>query len=301
MAALRWRPGRGTGVIGDHLTAEPAIGALVLVATPIGNLGDLSPRAVDALRDADVIACEDTRRTRALLTHAGIRAGRRLRAVHAHNEAQAAARVVEDVRSGQRVVYASDAGMPGISDPGARLVGACIAAGLAVEVVPGPSAVLAALVVSGLPCDRFVFEGFLARRGAERRERLGAIASELRTVVCFESPRRVAATLADLVAACGADRPAALARELTKLHEEVQRGTLGQLAAALPAEPRGEHVIVIGGAAPAAAPAEHAVEAAVAAALARGCSARDAAADVARELGIPRRQAYEVANRLTRR
>lgn len=274
-------------------------GALVLVATPIGNLGDLSPRAVEVLRDADVIACEDTRRTRALLTHSGISAGRRLRAVHAHNEAEAAGRIVKEVKSGLRVAYASDAGMPGISDPGARLVTACIEADIPVEIVPGPSAVLAALVLSGLPSDRFVFEGFLSRRGAERRRQLESIAVERRTVVCFESPRRMAATLADLANACGDGRRAAVVREVTKLYEEVQRSSLGELAANCTEVPRGEHVIVIGGAPPAADPDDATIEEAVAAALADGASARDASVAVAKELGVARRRAYEIANRLT--
>src|SRR4051794_28276239 len=145
---------------------------LVVIGTPIGNLGDLSPRVVDALRDADVIACEDTRRTRKLLAHAGIPADGRLRAVHAHNEAQESARIVAEVRAGRTVVYASDAGMPAVSDPGAAVVRACRAADLPVEVIPGPSAALAALVLSGFPADRFVFEGFLPRKGPERRTRL---------------------------------------------------------------------------------------------------------------------------------
>ncbi|MBM3674416.1 MAG: 16S rRNA (cytidine(1402)-2'-O)-methyltransferase [Actinobacteria bacterium] len=283
------------------MTATDRPGALVLVATPIGNLGDLSPRAVDELRDADVIACEDTRRTRALLTHAHVPATGRLRAVHAHNEAAAAEKVVAEVTAGLRVAYVSDAGMPGVSDPGARLVSACIDAGLAVEVVPGPSAVITALVVSGLPTDRFVFEGFLPRRGPDRRARLAAIADETRTVVLYESPRRVSATLADLVGACGPDRRAALVREMTKRFEEVRRASLDELARDCPAEPRGEHVVVVAGASPAPVPDEGAVERAVAAAIGRGCSARDAAAEVARDLAVPKRQAYEIAVRLTRR
>jgi 16S rRNA (cytidine1402-2'-O)-methyltransferase len=280
------------------VTAHPA-GALILVGTPIGNLDDLSPRAVDALRTADVIAAEDTRRTRALLSHAGIAAGRRLRAVHARNEAAATARVVDEVRGGARVAVVTDAGMPGISDPGAVLVRACLDAGLPVETVPGPSSVLAALVLSGLPTDRFVFEGFLPRKGRARAARLSAIADEPRTTVLFEAPARVRATLADLVAACGPDRPVALARELTKVFEEVWRGTLANAVRHVErVEPRGEHVIVVGPAAerPPAGDAE--VDAAVRAALADGRSARDAAADVADALGVARRRAYAAATRL---
>jgi 16S rRNA (cytidine1402-2'-O)-methyltransferase len=274
-------------------------GRLVLVGTPIGNLGDLSPRAVDALRGADVICAEDTRRTRTLLAHAGVDAGDRLRAVHGHTEAARAREVADLVRAGRTVVYASDAGMPGISDPGERLVRACAEAGLTVEVVPGPSAVLAALVVSGLPAARFRFEGFLPRKGSDRHARLAAVAASPDTVVLFESPHRAAATLADLAAACGADRPAALVRELTKLHEEVRRGTLGDLASAAAAEaPRGEVVLVVGGAPPAAPVDDAAVEAAVRAALAAGATSRDAAAQVAADLGVPKRRAYDVATAL---
>ena len=176
-------------------------GRLVLVATPIGNLGDLSPRAVQTLATADVVAAEDTRRTRALLTHAGVPAAGRLRAVHEHNEQESAAWVVDMVQEGSDVAYVTDAGMPGISDPGARLVRACLDAGLPVDVVPGPSAVLTALVLSGFPTDRFVFEGFLPRRGLDRRERIAALVPETRTVVLYESPKRVHATLTQLLAA----------------------------------------------------------------------------------------------------
>src|SRR4051794_29960842 len=222
---------------------------LVVIGTPIGNLGDLSPRVIDALRDADVIACEDTRRTRKLLAHAGIPGDRRLRAVHAHNEQREAARIVDEVRDGKTVVYATDAGMPTVSDPGAAVVRACRVADLPVEVVPGPSAALAALVLSGFPADRFVFEGFLPRKGADRRDRIAALVSETRTVVLFEAPNRVAATLTDLAGACGPDRAVCVAREITKLHEEVLVADLASAAAlASDQEPRGEHVIVLAGA-----------------------------------------------------
>jgi 16S rRNA (cytidine1402-2'-O)-methyltransferase len=221
-------------------------GRLVLVGTPIGNLGDLAPRAVEALRAADVIAAEDTRRTRTLLTHAGIRAGGRLQSVHAHNERARATELVAAMRGGQTIAYVTDAGMPGISDPGEELVRACLDAGVPVEVVPGPSAALTALVLSGFPTERFVFEGFLPRKGRARAERLEAIAAETRTVVCFEAPTRVAATLADLARACGGDRGVAVARELTKLHEEVWRGTLEGALAEIGEQPtRGEYVVVV--------------------------------------------------------
>jgi 16S rRNA (cytidine1402-2'-O)-methyltransferase len=272
-------------------------GVLVLVGTPIGNLGDLSPRAIDALRVADVIACEDTRRTGRLLVHAGVDAAGRLRAVHAHNEAEEARRLVAAVAAGQRVAYVSDAGMPAINDPGARLVAACIDAGLAVDVVPGPDAVTTALVLSGLPTDRFGFEGFLPRKGKERRARVAAVAAAVHTVVLYESPHRVAATLADLRDACGAERPVAVLRELTKLHQDGFRGGLGAaaaLAAAFP--PRGEHVLVLGGA-PAVAPEvdDDTVRAALRDARARGASTRDASAEVARVLGLPKRRVYDLA------
>ena len=283
------------------MTREARGGALVLVGTPIGNLGDLSPRAVEALQDADVIAAEDTRRTRALLTHAGVPAGRRLRAVHAHNERRLAATIVAEVRGGARVAYVTDAGMPGISDPGERLVRACVDAGLAVEVVPGPSALLTGLVLSGLATQRFAFEGFLPRKGKARAERLAAIASESRTVVLFESPVRIVDTLGDLAEACGGGREVAVARELTKRFEEVWRGTLGEAVADPQAVgTRGELVVVVAPA-PAAAPVgEAGLEAAVDAALDDGLSARDAAVRVAADLSVPKRRAYDAATRRSR-
>jgi len=269
--------------------------ALVLVATPIGNLADLTDRAREELRTVDVIAAEDTRRTRRLLTAAGIPAGGRLRSVRAHNERAAARDLVELVRSGRRVAYVADAGTPGISDPGERLVRAFVEADLPVEVVPGPSAVVSALVVSGLPTARFRFEGFLPRRGRARAERLRAVAGSEHTVVLFEAPGRVAPTLRDLAEVAGGDRPAAVVRELTKVHEEVDRGTLAELADRAEAV-RGECVVVVG---PAPSPRgevdAEVVRAAVAEELARGASARDAAATVARDLDVPRRRAYEAA------
>jgi len=276
-------------------------GALILVATPIGNLGDLSPRAVEALRDADVIAAEDTRRTRGLLTHAGVPAGARLVSLHEHNERSRAAELVGRIRRGDRVAFVTDAGTPGISDPGERLVRVCVDAGLRVEVVPGPSAVLAALVVSGLPTDRFVMEGFLPRSGRERAARLALVGAEPRTTVLFEAPNRVATTLADLTEVCGARRRVVIARELTKRFEEVWRGTLEEAVAHVGAqEPRGEHVLVLAGAPPADPPDDDAVRDALARLLAGGVSARDASAEVARVLGIPKRRAYDIATALRR-
>lgn len=277
-------------------------GSIVLVGTPIGNLGDLSARAVDALRDADVIAAEDTRRTRALLTHSGVPAQGRLRSLHEHNEAEAATSFVEQARAGARVAVVSDAGMPGVSDPGALLVRAALAAGVRVEVVPGPSAVLAALVLSGLPAERFVFEGFLPRKGKARSQRIDALATEHRTVVLFESPHRVHATVRDLADACGGDRPVALARELTKAFEETWRGTLEEASRHLEkVAPRGEYTIVLGPATDRTAPPTDAELAeALRGALSNGASVRDAAARVAERLGVPRRRAYELATQLNR-
>jgi len=272
----------------------------VVVGTPIGNLGDLAPRAVAALEAADVICCEDTRRTGRLLQHAGI-AKTRLLVVNEHTEPAETAHVVKLLDAGKRVAVVSDGGMPGISDPGERLVRAAIDAGHAAEVVPGPSAAIAGLVLSGLPAGRFVFEGFLPRKGSARTERLAAVATEPRTVVLYEAPHRVARTLADLVAACGGDRSIAVARELTKMHEEVWRGDLaGALAWATEREPPGEIVLILDGA-PAAPPADDdAVRDAVAGALAEGLSVRDAASSVAAELGVARRRAYDVALTLAR-
>jgi len=277
--------------------ARPAV---VLVATPIGNLGDVSTRAVEALTTADVIAAEDTRRTRPFLTALGIPAGGRLVSFHGPHEAELARRLVERiVERNERLVCVTDAGMPGISDPGERLVTAALAAGVAVEVVPGPSAALAALVLSGLPTGRFVFEGFLPRKGRQRAERLTALVAEERTIVLFEAPHRLEATLSDLSAAFGPDRPVAVARELTKRFETVWRGTLGEAADGGP-EARGEQVIVIGPGAPVSSeePDDEAIEGALRAELAGGASTRDAAAVVANRLGVTRRRAYALATSL---
>lgn len=270
-------------------------GALVLVGTPIGNLGDLAPRAAEELARADVVACEDTRRTGRLLAHIGVRAPSLL-VVNDHTEPRAVGELLARLDRGERVALVSDAGMPGLSDPGERLVAAASAAGHRVEVVPGPSAAITGLVVSGLPSGRFVFEGFLPRKGSGRRERLAAVAGEARTVVLYEAPHRLTRTLTDLAEVCGAGRRVVLARELTKLHEEVWRGSL---AAAVEhcaeVEPRGEYVVVLHGAPDAGPPSQDEVRAAVAAARERGLSTRDAAAEVARALGLSKRLVYQVA------
>ncbi len=273
-------------------------GVLVLIGTPIGNLGDLSPRAVEELARADVVACEDSRRTGRLLRHAGIRA-RELLVVNDHSESRQVAGVLDRLARGQRVAVVTDAGMPGISDPGERLVRAAARDGHVVEVVPGPSALVAAVVTSGLPAGRFCFEGFLPRKGGGRRERLAALADEPRTLVLYEAPHRLAATLADLADSLGPWRRVAVARELTKLHEEVWRGRLDDAAAwATETPPRGELVLVVEGAPPPAPAGEDELEAAVARRLAAGDSAKDAAAAAAADLGVPKRRAYEVAVRL---
>lgn len=264
----------------------------MLVATPVGNLGDLSPRARSVLAAAALICCEDTRRTGALLNHAGIR-GVPLAICNEHTEAARIPEVLAVLGAGGDVAVVTDAGTPGISDPGERLVLAALDAGHDVTAVPGPAAVLAALVISGLPTGRFVFEGFLPRSGRARAERLAALAGEERTIVVYEAPQRVARTLADLAAALGAERRVAVARELTKLYETVVRGTLGDVDIG---EPRGEYVLVVAGAPVVTArPDDDTVRAALRDELAAGASRRDAAAAVSRRLEVPRRLAYELA------
>jgi 16S rRNA (cytidine1402-2'-O)-methyltransferase len=203
-------------------------GILYVVGTPIGNLGDLSPRAREILGEADIIAAEDTRRTGGLLSRIGVQA--RVIAYHEHNETQATAELLGELESGRSIALVSDAGTPLISDPGWRLVAAAAAAGCEIRSVPGPSALLAGLCVSGLPTDRFVFEGFLPRRQGQRRKRLQSLAAEARTLVFFEAVHRLPEALAALIEAFGAERRAAISRELTKLHEQTVRGTLADLA-----------------------------------------------------------------------
>lgn len=271
--------------------------SLVLVGTPIGNLGDLAPRAVEALREAAVIACEDTRNLRKLLSAAGVpTAGKKLLVMADHNEAAAVRQVLGLLDKGEPVAVVTDAGMPGVSDPGERIVAAAANAGHRIEVVPGPSAALAGLVVSGLATSRFAFEGFLPRKGSGRTERLTAIAAEPRTVVLYEAPHRVRQTVADLMAACGPLRRVALARELTKLHEEVFRGSLEAAAGHVEQhEPRGEYVIVLDGAPPPPAATEDDIAAAIALHRSQGETKKDAIAAVAAELHVPKRRVYEVA------
>lgn len=275
-------------------------GRLVLVATPIGNLGDLSPRARGVLAEAEIVCCEDTRRTRALLSAVGIPAGNRLLSLHGHNEKSRLAAISAAIAEGATVAVVSDAGTPGVSDPGSWLAAQLAEAGEAVSAVPGPSSVLGALVVSGLATDRFAFEGFLPRKGGDRRRRIASILSDERTTVLLEAPGRVGATLVEL-AAPDPGRRVAVVRELTKLHEEVWRGALGEAAAVFGArEVRGEVVLVVAGA-PAPDPAaDDEVDAAVRAASARDPAAgpRQLADRVAVTMGVPRRRAYEAALRV---
>lgn len=274
-------------------------GALVLVATPIGHLDDLSPRAVQALREADCVCCEDTRRTGNLLRHVGIRAPRLL-VINEHTEYGMTSEVISLLLDGATVALVSDAGTPAISDPGERLVRAAIEAGVSVSAVPGPAALVMALVVSGLSTARFAFDGFLPRKGPERTKRLAEVAGEHRTVVLYEAPHRLGRTLADLVTVCGPDRRVALARELTKLHEDLWRGTLAEaVAQSVDVPPRGEYVLVLEG-----APLHHATDDDVDTQLARrldaGMSVSTAAAEVAAALGVARRSVYERALTLQR-
>jgi 16S rRNA (cytidine1402-2'-O)-methyltransferase len=273
--------------------------ALVLVATPIGNLADLAPRAVEALRSADVIACEDTRHTRRLLDHAGVQP-HRLIAVHDHNEADQVRTILSLLERGNRVAMVTDAGTPGISDPGQRVVSAVAASGYRVEVVPGPSAVIAALVVSGLPTHRFTFEGFLPRKGSERSRRLATIAEAGCTTVLYEAPHRLVRTLNDLMETCGPLRQVALVRELTKLYEEVWRGSLrGAVEHLQDVAPRGEYVVVLGSAPPRSHVDDEDITDALHERLAAGETRRDAVADVASTLAVSKRRVYDLALRLS--
>ncbi len=276
------------------MTGDPGAGGLILVATPIGNLGDLSPRAATTLAAADVVACEDTRRTGRLLQHAGVDGARLLR-VDAHTEDRVAARIVAHLDEGQTVAMVTDAGTPGISDPGERLVRRVLDAGHRVSVIPGPTAPVAALVASGLATNRWCMEGFLPRKGSDRVARLAELGVEERTIVLLESPRRLAATLGDLAGALGGDRSVAVARELTKLHEETWRGTLAGAVDHYVEAPKGEVVIVVAGAPPADEPDDQRVLAVVTEARSGGASTRDAADEAVRRLGVSRRRAYRLA------
>jgi 16S rRNA (cytidine1402-2'-O)-methyltransferase len=272
-------------------------GKLVVCGTPIGNLEDASPRLARALAEADLVACEDTRQTRKLLAHLGVTT--RMTSYHEVGEWERAQELADRVAAGTRLALVTDAGMPGVSDPGYQLIAACLARGVPVEVVPGPSAAVAALVVSGLPPDRFCFEGFLARRPGQRDRRLAELAAEPRTMVFFEAPHRVLATLEAMAEAFGPQRACAAARELTKLHEEVLRGPLAEVRDRLAAQgPRGELTLVVAGASPADRPAASPADLAarVAALVEGGASTRDAVATVADATGAPRRTVYQAVH-----
>jgi 16S rRNA (cytidine1402-2'-O)-methyltransferase len=264
---------------------------IILAATPIGNLGDASARLIDALTTATVIASEDTRTTVHLLSALGIENRPRLIPLHEHNEVAKAAEIVELARDAD-VLVLSDAGMPAISDPGFPLVAAAASAGVRVTAIPGPSAVLTALAVSGLPTDRFSFEGFLPRKG--RVAYLSGLAREQRTMVFFESPNRIAAALADVVTAMGRDRRVVVCRELTKLYEEVKRGTAAEVAKYFADGARGEICLVIEGAVPSTVDLPDGV-AQVLALVAAGARLKEASVEVAEATGLSRRDLYEGA------
>ncbi|MGN6600658.1 MAG: 16S rRNA (cytidine(1402)-2'-O)-methyltransferase [Actinomycetes bacterium] len=270
---------------------------LVLAATPIGRPDDASPRLRHLLETADVIAAEDTRRLRRLAADLGIVLTGRVVSHHEHNEGRRTAELLDALRDGQTVLVVTDAGMPSVSDPGYVLVAAAVREGLPVTAAPGPSAVLTALALSALPVDRFCFEGFLPRKGGPRSSRLRDLATEPRTMVFFEAPHRLADSLADMAAALGDDRPAAVCRELTKTYEEVRRGPLAELVAwATDSDVRGEITIVVQGASPAETETnDEAVVGRVRELLAAGVSRRDAAAQVASETGRRRREVYDLS------
>ena len=276
---------------------DDTAGTLTVAAVPIGCLDDASTRLAGALAGADIIAAEDTRRLRRLAAGLGVPLTATVVSYYDAVEQRKAGELASELAAGRDVLLVTDAGMPSVSDPGYRLVAAAVAAGARVTALPGPSAVTAALAVSGLPSDRFCFEGFLPRRAGERARRLAELAAQPRTLVLFESPRRLAATLAELAGTFGGTRLAAACRELTKTHEEVRRGTLAELAAWAEAGVRGEVTLVVAGAATAGAVqagpglAEAAGEVAVR--VAAGASRKDAIAAVAAELGLRRRALYE--------
>ncbi|GAA4877125.1 16S rRNA (cytidine(1402)-2'-O)-methyltransferase [Serinicoccus chungangensis] len=271
--------------------------ALVLAATPIGDSRDASPRLLAELEEAQVVAAEDTRRLRRLTDRLGIGVGGEVVSYHEHNEASRTAELVERIAGGERVLLVTDAGMPSVSDPGYRLVQACVAADLPVTCVPGPSAVLMALAVSGLPVDRFCFEGFLPRKTGERERALAGLADEPRTMVFFEAPHRLAATLGSMAATLGEGRPAAVCRELTKTYEEVRRGGLAELAAWAAERVKGEITVVVAGATatPQVDPGD--VIPRVLERVAAGERLKDVTKDVARATGLSAKELYDEAVR----
>ena len=276
-------------------------GVLVLAATPIGRPDDASPRLAEELARADVVAAEDTRRLKRLTTDLGVVPTGRVVSYFEGNEAGRTAGLVGALEAGERVVLVTDAGMPSVSDPGYRLVAAAVEAGVRVTSVPGPSAVLTALAVSGLPVDRFCFEGFLPRKAGERSRRLAELAEEPRTMVFFEAPHRTGTALAAMAGAFGDDRPAAVCRELTKTHEEVVRGGLGELARWAADGVRGEVTLVVSGrTGPVVVPSgPEEVAALVAAEEATGTPRKDAIRSVASRTGLPKREVYDAVHRGT--
>jgi 16S rRNA (cytidine1402-2'-O)-methyltransferase len=273
---------------------EDSAGVVVLAATPIGDIADASPRLVTELTNADVIAAEDTRRLRRLLERLGVQTDAPILSYFEGNEARRTGELLRLLEQGARVVVVSDAGMPSVSDPGYRLVAAAVARGFRVTAVPGPSAVLTALAVSGLPVDRFCFEGFLPRKTSERLRRLAELAAEPRTMIFFEAPHRTAATLSAMAEAFGPDRSGAVCRELTKTYEEVRRGSLQELADWAGSEVRGEVTLVIGGAPRPTADLESAAQEAVELA-ASGMKLKAAVAQVAQQEGVAKNALYDVA------
>lgn len=272
-------------------------GVLVLAATPIGNAADAPARLATELAAADVVAAEDTRRLHRLVADLGVEPTGRVVSYYDGNETRRTTELLDELLAGRRVLVVTDAGMPTVSDPGYRLVAAAVAAGVRVTAVPGPSAVVTALAVSGLPVDRFCFEGFLPRRTGERARRLAELAPERRTLVYFEAARRTAATLTAMAEAFGPDRRGAVCRELTKTHEEVRRGSLADLVEWAADGVRGEVTLVVGGASAPAPPADSELVEAVAGLEAEGTSRRDAIAEVARRTGTPRRAVYDLVHR----
>ena len=273
-------------------------GVLVLAATPIGRVADAPPRLAEELATADVVAAEDTRRLKRLTSDLGVSVTGRIVSYFEGNESARTPVLLEALLNGERVLLVTDAGMPSVSDPGYRLVAAAVEADVLVTAVPGPSAVLTALAVSGLPVDRFCFEGFLPRKAGERSRRLGSLAAEERTMVFFEAPHRTEVALAAMAEAFGADRPAAVCRELTKTHEEVRRGPLGELVTWAADGIRGEVTLVVAGApgGPDLATDPDTLLAAVAALQADGTSRKEAIVEVARRAGLPKRDVYNLVH-----
>ncbi|MDN4171590.1 16S rRNA (cytidine(1402)-2'-O)-methyltransferase [Nocardioides sp. SOB77] len=279
------------------MTGSP--GVLVLAATPIGRVADAPPRLAEELAGADVVAAEDTRRLKRLTTDLGVTVTGRVVSYFEGNESARTPQLLEALLAGERVLLVTDAGMPSVSDPGYRLVVAAVEHDVHVTAVPGPSAVLTALAVSGLPIDRFCFEGFLPRKAGERSRRLAGLAAEERTMVFFEAPHRTETALAAMAEAFGGDRPAAVCRELTKTHEEVRRGPLADLVAWAAEGVRGEVTVVVAGAVPAALVGDDpaSLRAAVAEREAAGTSRKEAIVEVARLAGVPKREVYDLVHR----